>query len=121
MNYTLRPLQKQLLSDCIEAFKAKQFVLAQAPTGAGKTIMFCQLIKRFLTDYPGMRICVLVHREILVRQNADKLKKVWPEAQVGIACASASKDVNVTAPVVFGSVQTLARRVGEIPPFPLLS
>ena len=120
MNYTLRPLQKQLLSDCIEAFKTKQFVLAQAPTGAGKTIMFCQLIKRFLTDYPGMRICVLVHREILVRQNADKLKKVWPEATVGIACASASKDVNVTAPVVFGSVQTLARRVGEIPPFHLV-
>lgn len=120
MNYTLRPYQNQLLETVIEKFKTKQFVLAQAPTGAGKTIIFCALIRRFLTEFPGMRICVLVHREILVSQNADKLKKVWPEAQIGIACASASKDINVKAPVVFGSVQTLARRIGEIPPFPLV-
>lgn len=109
-----------MISKAVELFKKKPFILLQAATGAGKTIFFSILIQRLLKEFPHLRICVLVHREILVRQNAEKMLGVWPEAPIGIACSSASKDVDVRAPVVFGSVQTLANRVGEIPPFHLV-
>ena len=98
----------------------KPACLIQAATGAGKTIVFAELIRRWLNQYPAMRILVLVHREVIVRQNARKLWDVWPTAPLGIACASAQSKVQVSSPVVFASVQTLASRIATVPMFHLV-
>lgn len=116
----LRPYQDDMVACAVAAFKAKKTVLIQAATGAGKTIVFADLIRRFLNDYPHLRILVLVHREIIVKQNADKLRRIWPQAPIGIACASASSHVDMHSPVVFGSVQTLASRIETMPSFHLV-
>lgn len=120
MKFNIRPYQAQIIESAIEGFKKKSAVLIQAPTGAGKTVIFCFLIEKFLKEFPGMRILVLVHREILVTQNRDKLLRSWPEAPIGIACAGTSKTIDIHSPVVFGSVQTLAKRVNSLPPFHLV-
>ena len=117
----LRPYQTEALTSVLSAMRDERFILLQAATGAGKTILFSELIRRCMMEY-SMRIGVVAHREVLVRQARDKLLKVWPEGagSIGMACASAEKQVDVEAPVVIGSPQTLVSRLGVMPPLHLL-
>jgi len=117
---TPRPYQEQMIQTAFEKMRVQPSVLIQAATGAGKTIVFAEFIKRFLTTYSGFRILCLVHREIIVRQNANKLRSVWPEAPIGLACASISSKVDLDMPIVFGSIQTLTSRIEELPMFHLV-
>jgi DNA repair protein RadD len=114
-----RQYQERMVCTAIENLLRKATCLIKAATGAGKTIVFAELIRRWLNEYQSMRVLVLVHREVIVRQNADKLRAVWPDAPIGIACASASSKVDVGAQVVFGSVQTMASRLETMPKFHL--
>lgn len=118
---TLRPYQTAAISAITRACVDDRYLLLQAGTGAGKTILFSSLIKQFMTNYQ-MRIAVVAHREILVRQAYEKLCKVWPEAalEVGLACASVTNDINTSKPVIIGSPQTLANRLNTMPPVHLL-
>lgn len=114
---TLRPYQAEALQKVVEDLSHQPHVLLQASTGAGKTILFSALIKHYLEQYQGrVRILVLAHREELVRQAYDKLMQVWPEGlgKIGIACASVSTAIDYTKPVLIGSIQTIARRLGEM-------
>jgi len=118
--YEPRPYQAQALDDVFRAMVEEPFVLLQAATGAGKTILFSELVKQCLLRW-RMRVLILAHRELLVRQSYDKLVKVWPEAafNVGLACASAGQ-VELGRPVTIGSPQTLANRLGDTPPVDLI-
>jgi len=109
-----------MISATMAALQQDQFVLLQAATGSGKTIYFSELIRRLLTGWPGLRIAVLAHRRELVQQAHDKLKMVWPDAPIGVACASTGEKTNVDQPVTIGSIQTLAGRTGETEPFNLV-
>lgn len=108
----LRPYQIQALDVVMSDLRREHFVLLQAATAAGKTIMFSEIIRRWMQDYPAMRIGVVAHRQELVTQARDKLLKVWPAGgagQIGLACAAVG-EVDTGRPVLIGSVQTLARR-----------
>lgn len=109
MTISLRPYQEQALDAIMKALIAQPNVLLQAATAAGKTCIFSELIKRWMTRYPKMNIMVLAHRQELVAQAADKLFQVWPEGRqyVSIACASLGQ-AKVNRPVIIGSVQTLS-------------
>jgi DNA repair protein RadD len=115
-----RPYQELMISTAMQTMLRKSSCLIQAATGAGKTVVFAELIRRWINAYPSMRILVLVHREIIVKQNAGKLWEIWPDAPIGIACASAQRKVQVDQPVVFASVQTLASRISTMPMFHLV-
>lgn len=117
----LRPYQQEALSAVLAALRGERFVLLQAATGAGKTIMFSALIRHFMERY-RMRIGVLAHREVLIRQARDKLLQVWPEGapHIGLACSGAAREIDVEAPVVIGSPQTLINRLNVMPPVDLL-
>lgn len=112
MSVTLRPYQ-------IEAVEAVEQAIARGvtrplvslPTGTGKTVVFSTLIQR-----AGGTALVLAHRDELLRQAADKLQTVAPELGMSIGfCKARENDVN--APVVVGSVQTLAvpSRLAQLP------
>lgn len=73
------------------------------PTGAGKTVVFADLIMRDLRDGSD-RVLVLAHRDELIRQAVQKIKSVAPYLRVGVCKAGEDQ---VGAPVVVGSVQTL--------------
>jgi DNA repair protein RadD len=103
----------------MEGMKHDRHVLLQAATGAGKTIMFSDLIRRWVSQY-RMRIAIMAHRRELITQAAEKLLKVWPQAPIGLACAGVSGNINLHAPVVIGSIQTLARRARSSNPFQLV-
>ena len=113
---TLRPYQQEALEAVLAAFRDQQNVLLQAATGAGKTIIFSELIRLFRQKWPSINILILAHREQLVRQAYDKLIKVWPEGidQVGIACHSVASKSDLDKPVIIGSVQTVARQLNDM-------
>jgi DNA repair protein RadD len=120
MDYTLRPYQEEVLKVIWDAIPTDQFILVQAATGAGKTLIFSELIKRLLTQWPNLRIGILAHRRELITQAQDKLLKTWPVAPIGIACASISNDIDTDKSIVIGSIQTLSRRTGTTVPFDLV-
>lgn len=71
----LREYQTQAIQDIHNCFANHRSVLLQMPTGTGKTEVFCQLIKEFLTKYTSRRIVVLVHRNELIEQIKERLRK----------------------------------------------
>jgi superfamily II DNA or RNA helicase len=80
-----------------------QRTLLVLPTGTGKTIVFsalaCDVVAR------GGRVLILAHREELIRQAADKLRRA-----TGLACAIEKANEYAEGcleRVVIGSVQTL--------------
>jgi DNA repair protein RadD len=115
-----RPYQSECLEAILQAIPEQREILIAAATGAGKTIVFCLLIKTLLTNWPQIKIGILAHRRELIMQAQDKLLKTWPDAPIGIACGSTGEVIDIDKPVVIGSIQTLARRVEETSPFDLI-
>lgn len=76
------------------------------PTGAGKTVVFANLIERLLPQLGGHRALVIAHREELISQAADKIRSVAPQLRVGIV--KAERDEHQDADVIIASIQTLA-------------
>jgi superfamily II DNA or RNA helicase len=102
----LRPYQQA----CIEAVKSRlascSSTLVEAATGTGKTVMFAHLAK----DWPG-RVLIVVHRDELIRQAAEKVLAVTGR-EAGIEMGDERIDERglVERPkVVLASVQTMSR------------
>lgn len=75
------------------------------PTGAGKTVVFADLIRQW-KERTGTRAMVLVHRDELADQALNKIRNAAPGLSLGKVKA---RDNDVRADVVVASVQTLAR------------
>lgn len=105
----LRPYQEEAL-DAIEGAKSRS-QLVTLPTGTGKTVVFSELIRRL-----GAPALILAHRDELLQQAADKLATVAPELAMTVGFVQATRN-EVGAPIVLGSVQTLARsrRLEQLP------
>ena len=86
------------------AAKGKRRQLIVLPTGTGKTCVFCAL-PTFM--HATRRVLILVHREELADQAADKVRK-WNPA-VSVAVEMADRRASQTDSVVVASVQTLRK------------
>ena len=73
-----------------------------APTGVGKTVIMAALAHR---NHRG-RVLITVHRDELVQQTVDKLRRIDPALSVGIVKAAMNQ---AGADVVVASVQTISR------------
>ena len=100
---TLRPEQEAALAAIFDglAHGITKPVVSMA-TGTGKTVMFAELLRR-----RGGPALVLAHREELIQQAAATIRRVWPDAPVGIVRA---REDDWTAPVVVGSIASLHPR-----------
>ena len=109
---TLRPYQREAIA-AVESAMARgvQRSLLVLPTGCGKTLVFASLIAK-----RGGSALVLAHRDELLRQAAEKIAIADPTLALGVGVVAAQRD-DVHAPVVVGSVQTLARasRLARLP------
>ena len=111
----LRPYQQDAVDAVEQAWgRGKSPCLVALPTGTGKTIVFAHLIRRMQERCPGRPALVLAHRDELVAQAEARIREVIPSAPTG--WIKAERD-EWDAPVVVGSVQTLARnsRLEHIP------
>jgi len=105
----LRDYQIRLRGSIGQAFaNGRRRVLAVMPTGAGKTVVFTSL------EGYGSTL-IVAHRRELIRQASAKLA----EAGVAHGVIAPGWPAN-DAPVQVGSIQTVARRLGELPQFRLV-
>jgi len=107
---SLRPYQSEAIEAILKAeTQGIRRPLLALPTGTGKTVIFADLIRQ-----RQGRSLVLVHRDELIQQEAEKLRLIAPGLEVGIV--KAAKD-EVDAPCVLASVQTLSReaRLARLP------
>lgn len=107
----LRPYQHQAIAEIRQAYQQRhRSVLYVLATGGGKTRIFSHIAEQAAAK--GSRICVLVHRQELLRQASASLQALG--VRHGLIAANRSMDLS--QPVQVASVQTLARRLRHIPP-----
>ena len=110
MSVNLRHYQQQAVDQIRQAYRAKhRSVLFVLPTGGGKTVVFSHIAEQAAAR--GNRICVLVHRQELLRQASASLSALG--VRHGLIAANRSMDLS--QPVQVASVQTLARRLHKLP------
>jgi superfamily II DNA or RNA helicase len=81
-------------------------VVGVAPTGAGKTILFCKIVLGHIAK-PGRRVLAVVHRRELIKQTVRKMREAGIE-RVGVIAAGWASDPDALVQVP--SVQTLLAR-----------
>jgi len=103
----LRPYQQQLIDDTrFQLQLGRKKVLIVLPTGGGKTVCFSHIAES--ASKKGNRVCVLVHRAELL----DQASRSMP-VRHGLIAAGRSMDLSHS--VQIASVQTLARRLHQLP------
>lgn len=104
--YNLRPYQEELTQLILAQWSAgNRRVIAQSPTGSGKTVIFSAIAAEFTARGEG--VLVLAHREELILQAQEKLVAVTAQP-VGIIKAGWRPDP--AAALQVASVQSLIRR-----------
>ncbi|KAJ2484124.1 DEAD DEAH box helicase [Coemansia sp. RSA 2320] len=110
--HTLRPYQQECIDKCLASLQAG--VRRQAvslPVGSGKTVIFSRLIQQIPATRAGAtKTLVLAHREELLVQAARQIQAAAPQLTVTID--QGTRQANVAADVVVGSVATLGRAGG---------
>ena len=114
----LRPRQKEFVIRSLDALNANGNALGVAPTGAGKTILFSEVIGRHIA-VTSAKTLVLAHRDELTKQNRTKFSLVNPSIKTSVYD---SKTKSWDGQVTFAMVQTLslAENIKAMPPIDLL-
>ena len=76
------------------------------PGGSGKSVVIASIAKDAVQNWPGTKVLMLVHSRELVAQNADKLRKLWPNAPIGIYSASLNKR-QLGEPITYAGIQSV--------------
>ncbi|OED39848.1 hypothetical protein AB834_00050 [PVC group bacterium (ex Bugula neritina AB1)] len=95
-------------TDCIEktlkVLENKKDTIIVSATGSGKTVMFCQILKKMFVEEKIKKALVISHKKEIHSQNFQKFKTLNPEFKTSLV-DSTSK--NFSGQVVFGMIQTL--------------
>ena len=114
MSVILRNYQQAAVDALRDAYRAgHRAPLLVLATGGGKTIVFAYIAAEVAGK--GKRVLILVHRRELIRQASRKLHEAGVHHGI-IAPGHTSSRL----PVQVASVQTLARRIADMPDFDLI-
>jgi DNA repair protein RadD len=108
----LRPYQINDLARLRAQFRnGVRHVCYQAPTGAGKTVTFAEVVAGAIRL--GNRVCILAHRDEIIQQISRALDVLGvAHALIVPGCDPATLE----HPVTVASVQTLVRRLKHLTP-----
>lgn len=120
--FKLRPYQDKAVAYAVENLFIEKNSLIVAGTGAGKTIMLSEAIRRFITAYKSKfdrfpHTLVLVHRTEIHNQNLSKFQQVAPSVATSEIVASRK---SIHGLVHFGMVQTVVNMIDDLPQFDLI-
>lgn len=103
---TLRWYQQEAIDAAFEAWlKGVKSILLHMATGTGKTIVFSEIAKQHLEQYPDGRVLILCHRKELIRQTIAKLRDIGCN-DIGVEQAALYSDKES---IVVASVHTIRR------------
>lgn len=101
----LRDYQEEAATGVFRAWEDSVSTLAVLPTGLGKTVLFAEIVRRM--HERGARAMVLAHREELILQAADKIRRVTGlEAQIEMGEYKVQPYFGELPPIVVSTVQT---------------
>ena len=89
-----------------KALRLHRSVMAQMPTGTGKTYLLTAVIDSFVEDNPNTKVWIVAHRKELVSQIEETIKKFYSY--------SSSKNKSLLVSVKAMSIQWLSRHYNEI-------
>jgi len=108
MTIRLRDYQINGIDDIINAWTDCKSVLFQMPTGTGKTTLFCEIVRKFITElYPDKKVLIITHRKELVEQAFNRLVS---DFHLTSGIISSSFIGIQSAPIQVASIQTLVKR-----------
>ncbi|SDX02161.1 Helicase conserved C-terminal domain-containing protein [Alicyclobacillus hesperidum] len=114
MAIQLRPYQQTAVDAFFQALAdGRKRQLVVLPTGAGKTIVFGSVARRFHEEVSRDKpILVIAHRTELLDQAEQKIRYVWPEAFIGRIQGARNEQLG---DVLLASTQTLVagRRIPQ--------
>lgn len=102
---TLRPYQNNYVDECSKAFKKHKRIVLCAPTGAGKTAMFSEIVRR--SAEKGTNVLILTDRIELFNQTYKALGRIGLVPQI---INAQSKKFDDTALINVAMIETLIRR-----------
>ncbi len=97
----------QTIFDCLNDSDFNNRILYQLPTGGGKTVVFSEIVRRFITQF-DKKVMVLTHRKELSRQTATTLQRL------GInngTIKSSSRNFKLDNDCYVAMVETLRNRI----------
>ena len=104
--FSLRDYQRECLESILERYRAGvRRQLTSLPTGSGKTVIFAEFPRYFSMK---KQMLVLAHRQELLDQACDKIRRANPNLCVSVEQAGRSADPDCD--VVVASVPTLGRK-----------
>ena len=106
----LRPYQSSAIEQLRQTFANKiKHVILCAPTGAGKTVIFCEMVR--LAVKGGKRVLIVTDRTELLTQSGGALSyhNIKP-----IEITATNKKPNLSEKVYTAMVETLARRLKTV-------
>lgn len=110
----LRWYQNEAIEDTFKYFgqhkDPKENPLIALPTGTGKSPVQGGFIKRVIENWPYQRFLCLTHVKELVDQNAKTLRRMMPNAPIGIHSAGL-KQRDFSQPVIFGGAGSVVKNI----------
>ena len=98
--------QEDMVERIEKAFRLHRSVMAQMPTGTGKTYLLTAAIDSFVKDNPNTKVWIVAHRRELVSQIEETIKRFYSY--------SSSKNKSLLGSVKAMSIQWLSRHYDEI-------
>lgn len=105
-DYKPFPYQQRAIDEINNKFTFRKRVLLQAHTGFGKTVVFSNLAKQYVSE--GNKVLILCHRSELVDQTIKTL------SSIGVVCQSiksTTKQVHFMADVYVAMIETINNRL----------
>ena len=116
---TLRPYQQQAVEAVYQYLREQDgHPVIVLPTGAGKSIVLAQIVRDAVTLWNG-RVLLLTHVRELIEQNADKVRRLCPELNVGVYSAGLKRR-DTTHSVICAGIQSVYERGCELGAFDLI-
>lgn len=110
----LRPYQRRAVDDIFGYFAEHSGdPVAILPTAAGKSVIIATFIREAIEAHASTRVIVLTHVAKLLKQNAEKLLSVWPQAPLDFYSASVGRK-NTRAQVLFAGIQSIYKHAYAI-------
>jgi DNA repair protein RadD len=111
---SLRPYQDEAIAALFSYWQAEGGNgLIVLPTGAGKSLVIADLMRRLIENWPQMRIICVTHTRELIVQNFQELLRLWPSAPAGIYSAGVGRR-DAHAKILFCGVQSVFKRTAQI-------
>ena len=98
--------QEDMVKRIEKAFSLHRSVMAQMPTGTGKTYLLTAAIDSFVEDNPNTKVWIVAHRKELVSQIEETIKR--------FCSYSSSRNKSLLVSVKAMSIQWLSRLYDEI-------